>query len=95
MFCPKCGKQNDEQSEICHSCRTVIKPDSIRKTNQIDSPITHAVKINSFALASMILGIVGCIFGWSSPLLSFLPSVVAVIFGHIIRMHITRSKGII
>jgi general secretion pathway protein G len=46
-------------------------------------------KYNGFAIASMVLGIAGLVIGW---LILFIPSILAVIFGHISLSQIKRSQ---
>ena len=90
MFCPKCGKENIDQAEFCQACGTSIQTTTVNPNAQMARPIASQPKSNGLAIASMVLGIVGLIFGW---FILAVPSILAVIFGHIARKRIKRSDG--
>jgi type II secretory pathway pseudopilin PulG len=78
MICPKCNASNADDAKFCSSC---------------GAPLTAAAgmpKNNGFAIASVVLGGVGIVVSW---FLLAIPSILAVIFGHIARSQIKASAG--
>lgn len=64
MYCPKCGKENEKDSEFCKACGTELKADGevVANTDTIDSDIKEP-KVNSILalVFSIILAPIGLI----------------------------------
>lgn len=78
MNCPKCNASNVDSAKFCSSCGAPLTADAAVPKN------------NGFAIASVVLGAVGIMLSW---FLLAIPSILAVIFGHIARGQIKRSAG--
>jgi ribosomal protein S27AE len=101
-FCPKCGMQNDDNAVVCTQCGYLFGNETIPQNAQpvYQQPPVYAQqapvygqpaipKNNGFAIASLILGIVGvlaCCYG-------LVPQVLAVVFGFIAKKKIKESNG--
>ena len=55
-----------------------------------NTPGLQPQRTNSFAVASMVLGIVGLVLGWT--VFFFFASILAVVFGHISLSQLNRSQ---
>jgi len=100
--CPKCGTQNDDNAVVCTQCGYLFGNEAAPQfTNpaQQQTPVYSqqapvynpnvVPKNNGFAIASLVLGIVGvllCCYG-------FIPQVLAVVFGFISKKKIRESNG--
>jgi len=79
MFCSKCGVENQEGAQICRSCGLVLA------NTGIAAPALKA-KTSALAITSLVLGILSfCTFLLTAPL--------AIIFGIISLVKISRSNG--
>ena len=78
MNCPKCNASNVDSAKFCSSCGAPLTADAAVPKN------------NGFAIASGVRGAVGIMLSW---FLLAIPSILAVIFGHIARGQIKRSAG--
>ncbi len=79
MFCPKCGAENIEGSNLCRGCGWIL-------TGTGPAAAAAAAKTSGLAIASMVLGILSfCTF--------FLTAPVAFILGIISLVMIARSNG--
>ena len=78
MNCPKCNAGNADNAKFCSSCGAPLTADA------------SVPKNNGFAIASVVLGAVGILLSWFT---LAIPSILAVIFGHIARSQIKASGG--
>jgi len=79
MFCPKCGTENPEGANVCSRCGCVLS--SVTATVSVSKARTSGL-----AIASLVLGILSfCTFLLTAPL--------AIIFGIISLVLITKSRG--
>lgn len=79
MYCPKCGTENPEGAQLCHSCSWVLTSISTIAQNP-------NAKTSGLAITSLVLGLLSfCTFLLTAPL--------AVILGIISLIMISRSKG--
>jgi ribosomal protein S27AE len=93
--CPKCGMQNDDNSVVCTQCGFLFSNEA---APEFSKPVVQQAPVynqnavpknNGFAIASLVLGIVGvvaCCYG-------LVPQVLAVIFGFIAKKKIKESNG--
>ncbi|MCP4613130.1 MAG: DUF4190 domain-containing protein [Planctomycetes bacterium] len=79
MYCPKCGQENLDNAQSCHSCSSVLT------STPIQAP-TLSVKKSRMAIAALILGILS-IFTLS------LTAIPAIILGIISLVIIEKSGG--
>ncbi|MFZ5987602.1 MAG: DUF4190 domain-containing protein [Bacillota bacterium] len=89
--CPKCFYSNEDFNTVCSSCGSPLDSTTEYNTNGSFSPPVQ-VKTNSYAIASMVLGIV------SIPLvcccyIGVITGILAVIFGFLARNKIKSSYG--
>jgi len=82
MNCPKCKASNDNSAKFCAACGAPL--------TSAPAPAAGTPPANGFAIASMVLGILGFLMSW---FLLAIPSILAVVFGHIARGQIKRSEG--
>ncbi len=79
MYCPKCGKENPDNAQLCHSCSSVL-------TSISTIAPASAAKTSGLAIASFVLGMLGfCTF--------FITAIPAVILGIIGLVKIGKSGG--
>ena len=79
MYCPKCGTENPEGAQLCHSCSWVLTSISVTAQNP-------NAKTSGLAITSLVLGLLSfCTFFLTAPL--------AVILGIISLIMISRSHG--
>jgi hypothetical protein len=79
MQCPKCGKENPDDAQLCNSCSTVL-------TSTPTQAPTLGVKTSGLATASFVLGILSfCTF--------FITSIPAIILGIVGLVKIRKSGG--
>jgi len=79
LYCPKCGKENPDDAQLCHSCSSVLT-----STSTI-APASDA-KTSGLAIASFVLGMLGfCTF--------FITAIPAIILGTIALLKIGKSAG--
>ena len=80
MQCPKCGSQNPDDAQICQSCSSELP--KIISAAQRQIPMTSALAILSFGLSIMSF--------------VFFPLIlIAVIFGIVSLIKVTKSKGML
>jgi len=79
MYCPKCGKENPDNAQLCHSCSSVL-------TSTPAQVQALGVKISGMAIAALILGILS-IFTLG------LTAIPAIILGIIGLVTIEKSGG--
>ncbi len=79
MYCPKCGKENPHDAQICQSCSAVLTQTSVTAEHPI-------VKTSRLAIASLILGIL-------SLFTCGITAIPAVILGIIALVQIEKSGG--
>ncbi len=79
MYCPKCGKENPDNAQLCHSCSWVLTSISTI------APVS-AAKTSGLAIASFVLGMLGfCTF--------FITAIPAIILGIVGLVKIGKSGG--
>jgi uncharacterized membrane protein YvbJ len=81
MYCSKCGAENAEGNKICSNCGAALTEaasPSITTQTTIVAP-----KTSGFAVASLVLGIIGIFFG--------LCSILAIIFGGMALSQISKN----
>ena len=79
MYCSKCGKENPDNAQLCHSCSSVL-------TSTPAQAPALGVKTSGLAIASFVLGMLGfCTF--------FITAIPAVILGIIGLVKIGKSGG--
>ena len=79
MYCPKCGKENPDNAQLCHSCSSVL-------TSISTIAPASAAKTSGLAIASFVLGMLGfCTF--------FITAIPAIILGIIGLVKIGKSGG--
>ncbi len=79
MYCPKCGKENPDDAQLCHSCSSVLT-----STSTIAPAL--AVKTSGLAIAALVLGILTFFtFG--------ITAIPALILGIISLVKIEKSGG--
>ncbi len=79
MYCPKCGKENPDNAQLCHSCSSVL-------TSTPAQAPALGVKTSGLAIAALVLGILS----FFSLGLTAIP---ALIFGIISLVKIEKSGG--
>ena len=79
MYCPKCGKENPDNAQLCHSCSSVLTS----TPTQAPSP---DAKTSGLAIAALVLGILS-IFTLG------LTAIPAIILGIIGLVRIEKSGG--
>ncbi len=79
MYCPKCGKENPDGAQLCHSCNSVL-------TSTPAQAPALGVKTSGLAIAALILGILS-IFTLG------LTAIPAIILGIISLVTIEKSGG--
>jgi len=79
MYCPKCGKENPDDAQLCYSCGWVLTEASVTGENR-------NVRTSTMAIASLILGILSIV--------SFaITAIPAALLGIISRLKIEKSGG--
>lgn len=90
MYCAKCGTQIDDSANFCRKCGAAV-PSSAGQTRppvtqvpalQSPQPVQTA-KTNGFAIASLVLGIIG--------FFNFFAAVLAIIFGGVAMGQLNRN----
>jgi len=90
MYCTKCGHESSEDDVFCRKCGFPLKPTTSAtvmqkpETNSNAQGTTRIKQKNGFATASLVCGILGCLF---APL-----SILAIIFGAIGMGRKDKSK---
>ena len=79
MYCPKCGKENPDDAQLCQSCGYVLTQSTVTAESV-------NVKTSGLAIASMVLGIL-------SVLTCGITAIPAVILGIISLVQIEKSGG--
>lgn len=92
MFCPSCGVEVDKQAKFCKDCGASTRSPDAENPNHASQSAPLQQQTSGFAISSMILGILGIVIGW---IILTIPSILAVIFGHVARGKIRRSGGAI
>lgn len=94
MQCPSCHAANPEQNTFCHACGTkLVKTQDEQTKAYYTSPQSTAdtpPKTNGLAIASLVLGLLGFLIGFITLMI---PSILAIIFGHIARSQIKHANG--
>lgn len=90
-LCPKCGYSNEEFDTVCSGCGSSLNSENEPNTYGSVNPPAPA-KTNSFAIASLVLGIV------TVPLIcccgaGILTGILAVVFGFMAKNKIKASMG--
>jgi uncharacterized membrane protein YvbJ len=80
MYCPKCGRENPDDAQLCHSCSSVL-------TSTPAQVQALGVKTSGMAIAALVLGILS-IFTLG---LTMIP---AIILGIISLVTIEKSGGL-
>lgn len=79
MYCPKCGKENPDDAQLCHSCSSIL-------TSTPTQAPDLGSKTSGLAIASFVLGMLGfCTF--------FITSIPAIILGIVGFVKIGKSGG--
>ena len=78
MYCPKCGAENAEGSQLCSACSWVL-------TSRSTGPLPDA-KTSGLAITSLVLGIL-------SIFCSIFTAIPAIIFGIVALVKIGKSSG--
>ncbi len=79
MYCPKCGKENPDDAQLCHSCSSVLT------STQAQAPAL-GVKTSGMAIAALVLGIL-------SVFTCGITAIPALILGIISLVKIEKSGG--
>ena len=79
MYCPKCGKENPDNAQLCHSCSSVLT------STQAQAPAL-GVKTSGMAIAALVLGIL-------SVFTCGITAIPALILGIISLVKIEKSGG--
>jgi len=79
MYCPKCGKENPDDAQLCHSCSSVL-------TSTPTQAPSLGVKTSGLAIAALVLGIL-------SFFTLGLTAIPAIILGIISLVRIEKSGG--
>jgi hypothetical protein len=84
--CFKCGEVNEDEIMSCQRCQTV-RADLPPAGSALFSepPVEPLPKMDSFATASLVLGLIPC---------TCIPSLLAIIFGHVALSRIAGSPKI-
>lgn len=90
MLCPECNKDNDTNAKFCQQCGADLRNKDARDCVGAGQNSSSQQETSGLAVASLVLGIVGFVIGWFT---LGLPSILAVVFGHIARGRIRRAKG--
>ncbi len=78
MYCPKCGKENPDNAQLCQSCSWVM--------SSVSQPHVADAKTSGLAIAALVLGIL-------SFFTLFLTAIPAIICGIIGLVKIEKSAG--
>jgi hypothetical protein len=79
MICPKCGKENPDDAQLCSSCSSALVQPSARAGHPV-------VKTSGLAIAAFVLGL-------ASPFTLGITAIPAVILGIISLVQIEKSGG--
>lgn len=90
MFCANCGKDIDAHAKFCIECGAEVNPSMRNDASKNTQPKVNQSQTSGLAITSMVLGILGIIIGWIS---LAIPSLLAIIFGHIARSKIRNGNG--
>jgi hypothetical protein len=77
MYCPKCGKENPDDAQLCHSCGSVLMSTPTQSQNA-------DTKTSGLAIASLILGILSAF---------IITGIAAIILGIVALVKIRKSSG--
>ena len=83
MFCRQCGQENPDNASTCQACGAVLQSATSQGTAAVKA------KTSGMAIASLVFGISSIFLNW----LLLLPSILAIILGHIAQVKIKRSRG--
>jgi len=78
MFCPKCGKENPDNAQLCQSCNYVL--------TSVSRPPCLDAKTSGLAIVALVLGIL-------SPFTCLVTAIPAIIFGIVALVKISKSAG--
>lgn len=78
MFCPRCGKENLDNAQLCRFCSSVL--------TGVSSPPSPQAKTSGLAITSFVLGIL-------SIFTCFVTAIPAIIFGIVALVKISKSAG--
>jgi hypothetical protein len=88
MRCPNCGTENPEGTPTCSNCQAPLAATfPVASAPREPTIISTTPSTSNMAVASLILGILGCSF------LFLIASIPAIICGHIALREINRSHG--
>ena len=79
MYCPKCGTENPDDTQLCHSCSWVL-------TSTSTTPPAPDAKTSGLAITSLVLAIL-------SPFTCLLTAIPAIILGIVALVKIEKSAG--
>jgi len=80
MYCPKCGKENPDNAQLCSSCSSPLTTDTAKAAPALDK------KTSGLAITSLILAIL-------SPFTCMLSAIPAIILGIVALVKISKSQG--
>ncbi len=75
MFCPKCGKEINDEAVFCTECGCTIK------NIQPQSDVPTSNKIGSNGVVSIVLGIIGIVFAWVLAIIGHITSITGIVLG--------------
>lgn len=81
MFCPKCGRQNEDNACKCVSCGDVLP--------KVEQGPAQPVQQSGKAVTSFVLSIIGIF------VCPFIFSILAIILGFVARSEINNSGGLL
>ena len=79
MFCPKCGKQVDDNATYCSSCGQALNQPAEQESNVSKLAKTELVAVDKNAKNGFILGLVSII-AWLFPLLGYPVTICGIVF---------------
>jgi prepilin-type processing-associated H-X9-DG protein len=81
LYCPKCGAENPDGIQMCRSCNAVL-------TGTPTSTAVSSVKTSGWAIAALVCAIL-------TPFTCGITAILAIIFGIIALVKISKSSGIL
>lgn len=95
-YCPKCGWANADPEPVCRNCGSPFFSSENGGGRQYDSRYSgvphRSSSANGFAVASLVLGIVGIVTVWCCGS-GVVPAILAIIFGFIARGSSVGASG--
>jgi len=90
MLCPSCGHTNQDDARFCQACGAGMQAGDGKHAADAGHNVASPPSTSGFAIASLVMGILGCLISWFT---LGLPAVLAIVFGHLARGRIRRADG--